>query len=57
MNVVGRGATHDRINVLVDGLDIGDASFDEVFIHSLLKYITMATDLCLEYILLEISIV
>uniref|UniRef100_A0A0R3S1C1 Tonsoku-like protein n=1 Tax=Elaeophora elaphi TaxID=1147741 RepID=A0A0R3S1C1_9BILA len=29
MNVVGRGTTHDRMNVLLHGLDADDASFDE----------------------------
>uniref|UniRef100_A0A8R1XMK9 Tonsoku-like protein n=1 Tax=Onchocerca volvulus TaxID=6282 RepID=A0A8R1XMK9_ONCVO len=29
MNVVGRGTTHDRINALLDGLDIDDTSFYE----------------------------
>ncbi|KAL3997347.1 Ankyrin repeats (3 copies) family protein [Acanthocheilonema viteae] len=29
MNVVGRGTTHNRISVLLDGLDTNDASFDE----------------------------
>lgn len=32
MNVVGRGATHDRMHVLLNGLDIDDALYDEVFI-------------------------
>lgn len=34
MSVVGRGTTHDRINVLLDGLDTDDTWFDGViFVH------------------------
>ncbi|EJW82900.1 leucine Rich Repeat family protein [Wuchereria bancrofti] len=29
MDIVGRGATHNRINVLLDGLDVDGTSFDE----------------------------
>lgn len=47
MNVVGRGTTHDRINVLFDGLDTDDAPLDEVIIHySLLRCIAMVCHLC-----------